>query len=275
MAKTKNFDHLKTNTEVYEQLEEYKSNMYAEFADDNKKFRKNDNGLNEFKDKRVAKNQELEAKENLSRKDQVDYFEATEDIIIKKGEEAAAKIGGHNQDYVDYEDKIGEVNNEMNQKAEGKMEMHTDELALLEDKRIEQAKKNDKTNTDNTEDYNKLTEKITEKNLKLVDKNKDNSLKTSEAMTKLEDSRSTPKSATNKDELALIFPQGVTQRVYERKNNFGEVIEITVRRVVVSGNKGDDYIQKKSKAGSFFFKNGSSISEQTWDSETSGKIVNK
>ena len=329
LAKIKSLEHLKTNTEVFENLEAFKSKMYSEFEDDNVRFRRNDDGLNEVKEKIYSKNKEIADKEDLSRKEQIDYLEETQEILNQKRKKAEDKIGTHNDEYIEYQDKISEVKRKMNDKADDKIELHTNELALLEEKRIEQAQKNDKTNFDNAQEYAKLNDKLTdarkeltdknknnslrnekafkdieEKRIeqarkgneantenakeydklndelsdaqqKLIDKNKNNSLKNSEALTKLEEERSTPKSAANKDELALIFPQGVTQKVYERKNNFGEVIEITVRRVVVVGNKGDDYMHRKSKAGSFYFKNGVSISDQTWDLETSGKIVNK
>ena len=329
LAKIKSLEHLKTNTEVFENLEAFKSKMYSEFEDDNVRFRRNDDGLNEVKEKIYSKNKEIADKEDLSRKEQIDYLEETQEILSQKRKKAEDKIGTHNDEYIEYQDQISEVKRKMNDKADDKIELHTNELALLEEKRIEQAQKNDKTNFDNAQEYAKLNDKLTdaqkelidknknnslnndkafkeieEKRIeqarkgnesntenakeydklndklsdaqqKLIDKNKNNSLKNSEALTKLEEERSTPKSAANKDELALIFPQGVTQKVYERKNNFGEVIEITVRRVVVVGNKGDDYMHRKSKAGSFYFKNGVSISDQTWDLETSGKIVNK
>jgi hypothetical protein len=105
--------------------------------------------------------------------------------------------------------------------------------------------------------------------------NQKKSISTSKEIEKINDEKSIPKSATNKDQLALIFPQGVTQKVYQKKNEYGEITSITTRRVVVVGNKGDDYIHKKTKAGNFYFKNGKSISEGTWDLETSGEIVNK
>ena len=120
----------------------------------------------------------------------------------------------------------------------------------------------------------KYVDKVAEAKKKATTANQDKAVESSKELTQIEEERSTNKSDGNKDQLALIFPEGVTQKVYEKKNEYGEVTERTIRRVVVKGNKGDDYIFKKTKAGSFYFKNGKSISESTWDLETSGEIVN-
>ena len=73
-------------------------------------------------------------------------------------------------------------------------------------------------------------------------------------------------------QLALIFPQGVTQKIYQRKNEEGDVIEVTVRRIVVNGNDGDEYLQRTTKTGSVYFKNGMPIDETTYSTESGGKI---
>lgn len=63
-------------------------------------------------------------------------------------------------------------------------------------------------------------------------------------------------------ELALEYPQGVT----EESSTMGNKVIIT--RIVVSGSKGDEYRKVLDKAGNYYFKNGQSISEITWNRET-------
>jgi tetratricopeptide (TPR) repeat protein len=72
----------------------------------------------------------------------------------------------------------------------------------------------------------------------------------------------------NTQQLALDYPEGITEKLFERKNTSGQVIEITILRIVIRGNKGDEYRKVKSKWGESFFKNGGVTSEYIWDTET-------
>lgn len=65
-----------------------------------------------------------------------------------------------------------------------------------------------------------------------------------------------------RSQLANNYPQGVT----EESSTLGNKVIIT--RIVVRGNRGDEYKKVVDKAGNYYFKNGRSISENTWDRET-------
>ncbi|MEM9051222.1 MAG: hypothetical protein AAGC47_04130 [Bacteroidota bacterium] len=69
-------------------------------------------------------------------------------------------------------------------------------------------------------------------------------------------------SDTFRSELADNYPQGVT----EESSTLGNKVIIT--RIVVSGKHGDEYKKVVDKAGEYYFKNGGSISENTWSRET-------
>jgi hypothetical protein len=62
-------------------------------------------------------------------------------------------------------------------------------------------------------------------------------------------------------ELAENYPQGVT----EESSTLGNKVIIT--RIVVSGMRGDEYKKVVDKAGEYYFKNGYSITENTWNRE--------
>ena len=66
----------------------------------------------------------------------------------------------------------------------------------------------------------------------------------------------------NRSKLAQEYPEGVTEESYTEGN------KVIIRRVVVNGNKADDYSKVIAKWGTFYFKNGQSISEVTWSKET-------
>lgn len=58
------------------------------------------------------------------------------------------------------------------------------------------------------------------------------------------------------------LPEGVSEKSYELGN------KIVIERTVKDGNKVDVYKKVVSKAGTYYFKNGQSITEQTWKEET-------
>ncbi|MFN2423408.1 MAG: hypothetical protein ABR572_06505, partial [Cryomorphaceae bacterium] len=70
-------------------------------------------------------------------------------------------------------------------------------------------------------------------------------------------------------ELAMEYPQGVT----EESSTMGNKVIIT--RIVVNGSKGDEYRKVLDKAGNYYFKNGQSISEITWNRETLDAFYSK
>jgi tetratricopeptide (TPR) repeat protein len=65
-------------------------------------------------------------------------------------------------------------------------------------------------------------------------------------------------------QLAKDFQQGVTEETYTQPN------KIIVRRVVVRGNKADDYHKVIAKWGTYYFQNGRSIAEHIWKRDTLG-----
>lgn len=69
-----------------------------------------------------------------------------------------------------------------------------------------------------------------------------------------------------KSELANEFPQGVTEESFTEGN------KDVIRRIVVVGNKATEYRKVTSVSGSYFFKNGRSISKGIWDLE-SDKVI--
>ncbi len=68
----------------------------------------------------------------------------------------------------------------------------------------------------------------------------------------------------NRSKLAQEYPEGVTEESYTEGN------KVIIRRVVVRGNKADEYSKVIAKWGTFYFKNGQSITEQIWTNGTEG-----
>jgi len=66
----------------------------------------------------------------------------------------------------------------------------------------------------------------------------------------------------SRNQLASQYPQGVTEESYTEGN------KVIIKRVVVQGNKADEYSKVIAKWGTFYFKNGQSITEHIWSVNT-------
>ncbi|MDB4088876.1 hypothetical protein N9544_04540, partial [Flavobacteriales bacterium] len=271
MMNVNSLDHLKTNEEIFAELEEFKSKISQEHRQKQIKARENDYEYVEYSDLINDRNKKLADKESISQKFEIDYLESTVVILKEKQEAGSEKAASHNNEYEDYAEKVADVNNDLQKSSSIKTATTNKEIEELQDKIASEAKSDQERVRHTTEDYDVIIDKLAAKNEKLADANNKSQKRINEKLTDIEDNLSVQKSDGTKDELALLFPEGVTEKVYQKKNKYDEITSITVRRVVVVGNKGDDYLHKKSKTGDFYFKNGKSISETTWDLETSGK----
>ena len=241
---------------------------------DQKALEKNIKQIDDINDKIAEQNEELNGKSKKSQTTKYELMEETQEKLLEKNKLGQKNITENADEYQKYKDELAKSKKEEQTKNNDNALKTNEELKELEEKRIKKNEELGEGSENNAEAMKKYQDKVEKAKKKAATSNKDKSLEKSKALTELEGSRSSNKADGNKDKLALLFPEGVTQKVYEKKNEFGEVIAITTRRVVVKGNKGHDYIHKKTKAGSFYFKDGKSISENTWDLETSGEIVN-
>ena len=71
-----------------------------------------------------------------------------------------------------------------------------------------------------------------------------------------------------KNELGTQFPEGVTQEVYEQKDDNGLLLRYVIRRIVVSQGEGNVFEKTKTKFGISYTKNGHPITAFTWENET-------
>lgn len=70
-----------------------------------------------------------------------------------------------------------------------------------------------------------------------------------------------PVSSGYRAELAKEYPQGITEEKIDEPNR------TIIKRVVVQGDEGDEYLKIMAKWGTYFFKNGRSINSDLWTLE--------
>jgi len=64
------------------------------------------------------------------------------------------------------------------------------------------------------------------------------------------------------------YPEGVSQEMYQRKDDSGILVAIITRRVVVVQGRGTEYICTQTNHGTTYTKEGNPITEYTWQKET-------
>ncbi|MFT7611541.1 MAG: hypothetical protein ACI9J3_000486 [Parvicellaceae bacterium] len=69
--------------------------------------------------------------------------------------------------------------------------------------------------------------------------------------------------------LALKYGPGIHEKVYQQKDKRGNIMKVTIVRVVVIEGKGHEYKRIKSRFAEQYFKDGKPITETIWDTETS------
>jgi epidermal growth factor receptor substrate 15 len=70
------------------------------------------------------------------------------------------------------------------------------------------------------------------------------------------------------NELGTLYPEGVSQEVFEKKDEDAFLVAVVTRRVVVKNGYGQIYIRTQSLNGITYSKNGEPSSEHVWQKET-------
>lgn len=91
---------------------------------------------------------------------------------------------------------------------------------------------------------------------------KDNRSTTKDELGRIEHNRPKDFKDYHRSKLASEYPEGVTEESYTEGN------KVIIRRVVVQGNRADDYSKVIAKWGTYYFRNGQSITEQMWINDT-------
>jgi tetratricopeptide (TPR) repeat protein len=208
------------------------------------------------------------------------------------------------QDFVNKTDKLNEYNTDMhlridnyNVDADIPRQEIVSAMEIYQERFLNNNKSKVETFTDKTlahhEDKEKIKEahsklmdedgKMREKNIDDVDQYKDKLLQEEGAKKEslsgagfdksleydvVKNQKATMFSDENVDPLTLQYPEGITEEMYQRKNNMGEVIEVTILRIVVNGNKADEYKKVSTRWTTNYFKNGGIITQHIWDTET-------
>ena len=175
---------------------------------------------------------------------------------IEKRDERAQETVEYRKEWEEYSERKAQESYERNKDQQ---EQINKKKSRLEAEQLEQNGRVDE-NYEDVEEQKRQTEGNRRAASQLADARRD--IARTEAQQK--ESKSGPKEFDEyqRSQLAEQYPQGVT----EESTTMGN--KVIIRRIVVRGNKGDEYKKVVDKSGNYYFKNGQSITEQTWYRET-------
>jgi len=78
----------------------------------------------------------------------------------------------------------------------------------------------------------------------------------------------TPQTTYIPNSLGEKYPEGVSQEMYQRKDDAGVLIAIVTRRIVVIQGRGTEYVCTRTNHATTYTKNGNPITEYIWQKET-------
>ncbi len=222
-----------------------------------------------------------------------EYKELQTDITLSNVEESVKKTDEVNEYNVEYQDYLQHFADEMDMPREDnvsameiyqdeKMDDYQDDLKTNEERSQQNYLDKDKIKEDqatlmdeesamvenNMEDMEAYKDQKSDENEALNKDFQDVGYNNSLSMDSVKTQKATMFSDENVDALANQYPEGITEKTFQRTNNLGEVVEITIVRIVVRGNKADEYKKVTSKWNTAYFKNGGIINEYIWDTET-------
>ena len=122
----------------------------------------------------------------------------------------------------------------------------------------------------NSNSINQYTEQNINKQTSTQNNAQNKNLETAEKMDENDRQSPTHMSDQMTDNLALKYPEGVTEKKFASKNGQGQVTGYVIIRIVVKGNKGWEYKKEVTNQITRYYKNGIPITSDVWDRETSG-----
>ena len=195
---------------------------------------------------------------NESMETQINDFSSESDI--HRQENVTSMENYQQEDYKEQGDRIGFSANRTydNELANEEMETRIADFSVDADNARER-------NADALETYE---DGLKNESSDYYNRNKDLGIENAEDMDRVKNQSPTMFADANRQKLATQYPEGITEKMFERRNGRGDVIEITILRIIIKGVKGDEYKKVSAKWGTSYFKNGGVISEYIWDTET-------
>lgn len=197
----------------------------------------------------------------------------TKELIVK---EEANNSENSAKAVLDLKDKAKEVNNiattttdaYSNKSSQKDQELKSTQRDL--DFKTEESRQRAIEETERTKEKGELVKEkakeLSNDNIALNSESKQSALNVKKELTKAEETTTTKIIVPNS--LGEKYPEGVSQEMFQRKDDAGILSAIITRRIVVVQGRGDEYVRTQTSSSITYTKNGTPITEYVWQKET-------
>jgi len=192
----------------------------------------------------------IEFEKSYAENDALQIAKQGDNILYVNQLDKKAQLTNVENNYSDEQERLGMRRNVERVNAE----VTSKEVAEADKRKLTSAKMDDIIKTVNAESSNigiGKTESI---------------YTTKQAIDKIENKQ--PQSVVIANSLGKEYPEGVSQEVFQQKDENGIMKAVLTRRVVVQEGRGDVYVKTETVYATTYTKNGKSTTEYVWQQET-------
>ncbi|MGV6861705.1 MAG: tetratricopeptide repeat protein [Putridiphycobacter sp.] len=144
-----------------------------------------------------------------------------------------------------------------------------DQVEIEKDKNQQMKNEGNQSTIKNQDVVNETTQDLKDKQVVKTDQNQEKVNQTEDYLTNMKKDVNTEKEEVyTKNKLGEKYPEGVTEEIYQEKDESGLLQAYTIRRIVVIEGQGFVYEKTKTRYGTTYTKDGEGITESKWSEET-------
>lgn len=227
--------------------------------------------LNLYNEQALQTSVDIQSKSEINTQENYKFFDDAKTEQAYKDEKAGERRGRAVEDTKNVEQANIDVKNSESSFAQNKTQTVNEQLENNNTKKAEENEKGIANQENNSTSINQYSEVNIKTSTEQTNQSVEKTLQTNEALDEEASKSPTYMSDQLTDNLALKYPEGVTEQTFTQESN-GVITGYVVVRIVVKGNKGDEYKKTVTTSQKItrYFKNGVPITEDVWDRETQG-----
>jgi tetratricopeptide (TPR) repeat protein len=237
-------DHQESITKMEEALTEVEDAQFEEFLNENEKYLKNKKEISKINENLTEgeENAEERRTESLSKMNELEQNSSTmNDIAIESDDLQRQRT--------------------------------SERINVMDQSSAENAEATAQRQENNTDKINNVVIAADLKSNNRDQEQKEKAQSTQEQLNNIESTQ--PVKVHSANSLGNEYPEGVSQETFKQNDEYGLLVAIVTRRVVVINGEGNVYVRTQTNYNTTYSKNGQPTTEYVWQRETQGGNLKK
>ena len=237
-------DHQESIEKMDEALTEIENAQFEEFLSENEKYLKNKKEISQITENltEVEENADERRTDVLSKMNELEKSSSTMNDIAIEGDDL-------------------------------QRQRTTERINVIEQSSVENAEATAQRQENNTDKMNNVVNAADLKTNIREQEQKEKAQLTQEQLNKIESTQ--PVKVLSANSLGKEYPEGVSQETFKRNDEYGLLVAVVTRRVVVINGEGNVYVRTQTNYNTTYSKNGQPTTEYVWQMETQGGNLKK